>query len=172
MRNSLAYFPDGDGLCAQRACHVSGEDDELSERHGSDEDGKVKTLVVVEGKQDVLAMRKVLAEWPGQVVFCGRAVGESLQYPGCGIETIRLDARASGGRLYRAAGTMPMTRRRSTRLPFMYAGRPAEFQLSQPGTLEVSDAGQVRLVPGGAGKHTALQVDPAKKMGKSRRCAN
>lgn len=164
MRNALAYFADGTMVYVlsapatylARTMNYPGVLDQIK--------AKVKTLVVVEGKQDVLAMRKVLADWPGKVVFCGRSVGDSLLYPGAALEADFTWTPAHPVvDYYRAAGTMPYDTAALDAAAILYAGRPGEFQLSEPGTLEVTDAGEVRLAPGGAGKHTSLQLDSAKK---------
>ena len=45
---------------------------------------RVKRLVIVDSgapQQDVPALRKVLAEWPTPIIFCGKEVGGALPFP-------------------------------------------------------------------------------------------
>ena len=49
---------------------------------------RVKRLVIVDAgapQQDVAALRKVLAEWPTPIFYCGREVGEALPFPGASL---------------------------------------------------------------------------------------
>jgi hypothetical protein len=128
---------------------------------------KVRSLVVAEGhlEADVPAARKLFAEWPTPVVVVGREVGEALRFPGDSIE--RDFAWSTTHPIvdaYRAAGTMPYDAPAHAMAAALHAIRAdkAYFQLSDPGTFEVSSDGKLTLVPG-AGSHRRLLVDPEKK---------
>lgn len=86
MRNSLAYFPDGmvavvssaPATYLARILDYAGTKDLIQ--------SKVRVLVVSECKQDAVAMRRILAEWPTPIVFCGSDIGKALPYPGASID--------------------------------------------------------------------------------------
>jgi hypothetical protein len=127
---------------------------------------RVKLLVVVDAgaPQDVSAMRKVLAEWPTPMVFCGRDVGESLLFPAASIEK---DFAWSPAHpvvdAYRAYKPMPYDAPAWDLAAAYYAVHPDSgfFKLSDPGTLAILDDGSLKFAPGGAGKVRRLSADPA-----------
>src|SRR5207244_3876423 len=50
---------------------------------------RVRRLVIVDApgpQRDVAALRKVIAEWPTPVFYCGKDVGEAALFPGEAIE--------------------------------------------------------------------------------------
>jgi hypothetical protein len=129
---------------------------------------RVKRLVIVDSgaaQQDVPAMRKVLTEWPTPIFFCGRAVGEALPFPAAAIENDFtwapehpvVDA-------YRAYRAMPYDAPSYDLAAVHYAVHPDSgfFQLSEPGTVSVSDDGAMTFVAGG-GNVRSLSVDASKK---------
>ena len=111
-------------------------------------------------------MRRVLAEWPSPVVFCGREVGEAVKYPGAAIATdfdwppahpvVDYYTAAEEDALYTPAQDV---------VAALHAIRPKAdiFQASETGTIEVLDSGQLQFKPDPAGKHVRLAIDPAKK---------
>ena len=128
---------------------------------------RVKRLVIVDSgalQTDGAALRRVIAEWPGPLFYCGRAVGESLPFPAAAIEKDFawapmhpvVDA-------YRAYNHMPYDAPSYDMAALHYAVHPDSglFRLSEPGSLSVADNGAVAFMRGG-GKVCSLTVDPAK----------
>ncbi len=128
---------------------------------------KVRVLAVAEGslEADVLAAKRLFAEWPTPVVFAGRELGQTLRYPGSSIENDfawtphhpLVDA-------YRASGSMPYDAPAHAMAAALHAVRTDKnyFQLSGPGSIGIDESGKVKFVPG-SGNHRRLTVDPAQK---------
>jgi hypothetical protein len=124
---------------------------------------RVKRLVVVDSgePQDAAAMRKVLAEFPSPVVYCGKEVGDALMFPGAAVEKEfgwapahpLVDA-------YRAAGAGVYDFPSYDLAGMMYAVHlePGLFTVSEPGGIAVGDDGRMRFVAGGAGKVRSLGI--------------
>jgi hypothetical protein len=129
---------------------------------------KCRRLVIVDAgvpQQDVPAIRKVIAEWPSPIFFCSKEVGDALPFPGSALEKAFewsplhpvVDA-------YNAAGKMPYNAPSYDLAAAHFAVHPDSgfFQLSEAGSLVVSDDGKFTFKPGG-GQVQSLKVDPAKK---------
>ena len=166
MRNSLAYFPDGKvavissapATYLARILDYAGTRDLIQ--------SKVRVLIVSECKQDVAAMRRILAEWPTPIVFCGTEVGNSLPYPGASMEQDFAWTKAHPVvDFYRSARPMPYDTPSQDLAAILYAARPDAglLQASETGTIEVSDDGSLGFTPGAGGKHKRISVDAAKK---------
>jgi hypothetical protein len=128
---------------------------------------RVKMLVVVDSgePQDVAAMRKVLADFPSPIVFCGREVGEALPFPGAAID-----------KDFSWASAHPIVDAYHAWKPGVYdfpswdlaaalhAVHPDKgfFPLSDAGSITVSDDGRMRFSAGSGGVR-ALIADPAQK---------
>jgi hypothetical protein len=129
---------------------------------------RVKRLVIVDAgalQRDVPALRKVIAEWPTPIFFCPKEVGDALPFPGAALEKAFDWAPAHPVvDAYRAAGTMPYDAPSYDLAGAHYAVHPDSgfFQLSEPGSLTVSDDGKIGFKPGG-GQIRTLRVDPMKK---------
>jgi hypothetical protein len=129
---------------------------------------RVKRLVIVdsgESVQDVAALRKVLAEFPSPIIFCGKEVGESLVFPGASIETEFSWAPAHPvADAYRAYNKMPYDAQSYDLAAIHYAIHPDSgfFQLSAPGAVSIAGDGRLKLTPG-AGNVRSLVVDSSKK---------
>jgi hypothetical protein len=111
-------------------------------------------------------MKRVLAEWPTPIVFCGRDVGDALVYPGTAIEQDFAWTQAHPVvDYYRAAKPMPYDTPAQDLAAVFYAARPDSglLQLSDAGTIEVSDDGTLRFNNTADGKHKRVVVDPAKR---------
>ena len=138
---------------------------------------KVRQLVVAMGafpsgspessiKSDVIAARKVFADWPTPIVAVGAEVGEALPYPGASIEK---DFAWSPAHpvvdAYRTFKPMPYDAPASALAAMLQAVQPEEgfFKLSDPGTISVQDDGRTQFTPGPEGRHRYLIVDPAQK---------
>ena len=130
---------------------------------------RVKRLVIVDAgapHQDVPALRKILAEWPGPVFLCGREVGESLLFPGFSIGTqFAWTPTHPVADAYRAYRPMPHDTPSHDLAAAHFAVFPESgfFQLSETGTIGVDDGGQLRFAPGGPGKARKLILDPSKR---------
>lgn len=128
---------------------------------------KARMLVMVDGVFTTplhrAAARKVLAEWPGPIVFVPNAVGEALKYPAASIDT---DFAWSPSHplvdAYRAAGTMPYDAPANELAAVLHAVREKEklFGVSETGAVTIADDGKATFTPG-AGKHRQLVLDPA-----------
>jgi hypothetical protein len=129
---------------------------------------RVKRLVIVDAgapQQDVPAIRKVLAEWPTPIFFCGKEVGEALPFPGTSIEKDFAWAPAHPvADAYRAYKAMPYDAPSYDLAAAHYAVHPDSgfFQLSDAGTVSVGDDGRMKFSAGG-GDVRSLTVDPSKK---------
>ncbi len=165
MRNSLTYFDDGwvavvlgaPATYLARVLDYDGTRDLIK--------SKVRTTIISECRQDVVAMRRVLAEWPAPIVFCGRDVGDALPYPGSSIEQDFAWTKAHPVvDFYRASKPMPYDYPSQDPAAVLYAARPDAglFQLSS-GSLEALDDGGMRFTPSPEGKHKRITVDPAKR---------
>ncbi len=163
MRNSLAYIEDGwvtvilsaPATYLARILDYAGTPDLIK--------SKVRTTIISDCRQDVAAMRRVLAEWPTSLVFCGRDA--ALPYPGSSIEQDFAWTNAHPVvDFYRAYKPMPYDAPAQDLSAALFAVRPDSgfFQLS-PGLIEVLDDGGMRFTPSADGKHKRLIADPGKK---------
>jgi hypothetical protein len=129
---------------------------------------KCRRLVIVDAgvpQQDIPAIRKVIAEWPTPIIFCPKEVGDSLPFPGSALEkTFEWSPQHPAVDAYKAAGTMSYNAPSYDLAAAHYAVHPDSgfFQLSEAGSLTVSDDGKFSFKPG-AGQVQSLKVDPAKK---------
>ena len=115
---------------------------------------------------DVAAAKKVLSEWPGQIIACGNEVGEALLYPGSSIEKDYAWAPVHPVvEAYKAAGSMPYDAPSLDMAAMLYAGRPNEayFRLSEPGLIKIRDDAGTEFTPSANGKHRHLIIDAAQK---------
>jgi hypothetical protein len=128
---------------------------------------RVKRLVIVDAsKQDAPAMRKVLAEFPSPIFYCPKQVGDALPFPGESLDKEFAWAPAhpivDAIKAYKSGSYNPPTYDMAAAL---YAVHPDKgfFQLSEPGSLNVSDDGALRFAPSANGKVRTLIADPAQK---------
>jgi hypothetical protein len=128
---------------------------------------RVKMLVVVDSgePQDVPAMRKVLAEFPTPIVFCGKEVGEALPFPGASIDKDFAWAPAHPVvDAYHAwkPGTYDFPSYDLAAI--LHAVHPDKgyFKLSEPGAIVVGDDGILTFAPG-KGQVKSLIADPGQK---------
>lgn len=121
---------------------------------------KVRCLAIAADGQfaaDAGALKRLLAEWPTEIVIAGADVGDALPFPAASIEKDFawapnhpvVDA-------YRAYRPLPYDAPAAAMAAALYAVRPQEgyFKLSAPGTASVGPAG---------GKHRMLEPDLAQK---------
>jgi hypothetical protein len=130
---------------------------------------RVRMLVIVdtgEGgvRQDVPALQRVLNDWPGPVVYCGKEVGEALPFPAASIDKDFAWAPANPViDAYRAYKTMPYDAPCWDLAAALYAVHPDQgFFGTEQGTLQVADDGTLKFTAG-SGSHKALRVNPEKR---------
>lgn len=129
---------------------------------------RIKQFVIVDtgaGRQDAVALRKVLAEWPTPIVYCGRDVGEALLFPGADLEKAFawapvhpvVDA-------YTAFKPMPYDAPLYDLAAVHYAVHPTSgfFTLSGPGSITVANDGGMTFAPG-SGNVRRITLDSAKR---------
>lgn len=128
---------------------------------------RVKMLVVVDSgdRQDVPAMRKVLAEFPSPIVFCGKEVGDALPFPGASIDKDFAWAPAHPiVDAYHAFRPGTYDFPSYDLAAVLHAVHPDKgfFGLSDAGEIAVGDDGGMRF-QAGSGKVRSLIADPAQK---------
>jgi inosine-uridine nucleoside N-ribohydrolase len=117
-------------------------------------------------KADIRAAQKLFAEWPTPIVASGFEVGNELRFPAASIERdFTWNDNHPVVDAYRAADKMPYDAQCWDLTSVLYAVRPEAgfFQLSEPGTISVSNDGNTKFTPGADGKHRYLILDPAQK---------
>jgi len=138
---------------------------------------KVRMLVMAAGnypaggpefaiKEDAVAARRVLSDWPTEVVAVGSEVGEALPFPGASIDKDFAWSQAHPvADAYRAYKQMPYDAPSTAMAAALYAVRPKEnyFKVSEPGSISVLDTGAVKFTPSAQGKHRYLIADPEQK---------
>jgi inosine-uridine nucleoside N-ribohydrolase len=115
---------------------------------------------------DTAAARKVLAEWPTEIIVSGFEVGSAITFPGASIEKDFawspahpvVDAYRAGDRMPYDAGTWDIS-------AVMQAIRPGEkyFKLSEPGVVQIADDGASSFTAKAQGRHRYLIVDAGQK---------
>jgi len=115
---------------------------------------------------DLVSAKRVLAEWPTPMVFCGREIGREILFPGESIEKdFAYNAAHPIADAYRASHNMPYDAPTCAMAAALYAARPDDgyFRTSEPGTVSLSDDGRLQFRPASDGKHRYLIADPAQK---------
>jgi hypothetical protein len=127
---------------------------------------RVKMLMIVDSgtAQDVPALRRLLAEWPSPIVFCGKEMGTALRFPAASIETGFAWAPANPiVDAYRAFQPMPYDAPLWDMPALLHAVHPDQgFFETDAGAIQITDDGAMKFAPG-SGNHHALRLDPAKK---------
>ena len=115
---------------------------------------------------DVAGFRKLLADWPAPIVMAGTELSEALPFPGASVDTgFRWAPDHPVVDAYRAFRTMPYDAPSRALAAVLHAASPAEryFDLSEPGTITVTDDGRTRFTPSPAGTHRHLIARPDQK---------
>lgn len=115
---------------------------------------------------DVAAARKVLADWPTEILFAGAELAKAAPFPATSIEKDFAWTQTHPLiEAYQAAGKMPYDAPTWDVAAVLQAVRPKEqyFKVSEPGTVTVSDNGAVTFTPKAGGRHRYLIADPSKK---------
>jgi hypothetical protein len=138
---------------------------------------KIKCLVIAAGgypdgqvdssiRADILAARRVFAEWPTPIVACGAEVGGAIKFPASSIERdFEWSPAYPVVDAYRAYQAMRYDAPASAMAAVLYAVKPQEnyFGLSPAGTIEVLPDGRTQFNATPGGKHKYLVVDPMKR---------
>lgn len=117
-------------------------------------------------KIDVPAARKLLAEWPGEVVLSGFEIGNTIQYDPARLDTDFLwTPNHPVVHAYRFYRKMPYREPLWDPTAVLYAVRPnaGYFSLSEPGRVLVKDAGETVFEPVPQGRHRYLMVNDAQR---------
>jgi hypothetical protein len=129
---------------------------------------RVRRVVIVESdgpQQDPVALRRFIADCPAPVLLCGRDVGDALPFPGSNLDTLFTSAAAHPVvDAYRAFKPMPYDAPAHDLAAMHFAVHPDSgfFAVSGPGSLSVSDQGELRFAEG-TGNVRRLTLEPAKK---------
>jgi hypothetical protein len=146
---------------------------------------KVQRLVVAVGEyptgpadptlaSDVLAFRKLFAEWPTPLIAVGQSTGDLVRY-----STLRLVQSLASvpahplvsvpahplAAVTQALVPQPADVSTTALAALLHAVHPDAdfFTLSEPGTIQVQDDGRTRFVPHPGGNHRYLSASPAQK---------
>jgi Inosine-uridine preferring nucleoside hydrolase len=117
-------------------------------------------------KSDVVAARKLFAEWPAPIVALGTETAARLKFPGASIET---DFAWSPSHpivdAYRAYRPMPYDAPAGNMAAVLYAVHPQDslFKLSPPGAIAILEDGRTKFTPSSTGRHRYLIFDPAQE---------
>ncbi|MBM3811697.1 MAG: hypothetical protein FJW20_08670 [Acidimicrobiia bacterium] len=129
---------------------------------GSYPDGKAEPSIAA----DIVAARKLFAEWPTPIVAVGAEIGEAIPFPGASIEKDFTYTPAHPvADAYKAHQAMPYDATTAAMAAVLHAVRAKDnlFQLSEPGVITVLDDGRTKFTPTEGGKHRYLRVDPAQR---------
>lgn len=113
---------------------------------------------------DLVAARRLFAEWPTPILAVGAEVGQALPFPAAAIEEGMAWAPAHPvADAYRAFRPMPYDAPASALAATLLAVHPdaGHFGLSDPGTISVSDDGRTTFTVTAGGPHRYATVDPA-----------
>jgi hypothetical protein len=117
-------------------------------------------------KTDIAAARKLLAEWPTEVILAGNEVGASIPFPATSLDKDFAWSQAHPvADAYRAAKQMPYDAGTWDLAAVLQAVRPGEkyFRVSDPGSIQIAADGSTSFSPTAQGKHRQLTMDPAQK---------
>ena len=108
---------------------------------------------------DIPAMQKVFAEWPGEIVQNPFEIGKQVMFPGSEVENNLgwegLNPVVEAYKLYRP---MPYDRPSWDILSVIYLLKPELFTKSVPGTVTVDAEGYTYFEPCECGKHIVLSA--------------
>jgi inosine-uridine nucleoside N-ribohydrolase len=187
----LAAEPDGSivfvqvGLSTNLARLLETQGDEISPLNGKELVAKkVRLLSIMAGAfggpsalytvpsdyaecnvvSDIPSAKKVIADWPTEIVFSGFEIGEHIQYPPKSMQDdfnyVKYHPIKDGYRFFKdgldkSTATFDLT-------SVLYAVRPDRgyFDLSSRGTVTVRDNGAVSFEPSKNGKHRFLIASP------------
>jgi len=112
---------------------------------------------------DIPSAKKVIAEWPTEMVFSGHEIGRLIQHPPVSMREdygyVKHHPLQDAYHFYRGLDKSQPTYDLTS---VLYAVRPNRgyFDLSPPGTVTVLDDGQTTFTPSENGKHRYMIVSP------------
>jgi len=112
---------------------------------------------------DIPSAKKLIAQWPSEMIFSGFEIGETIQHPGASMKEdygyVKYHPLKDAYHFYRGLDNPQPTYDLTS---VLYAVRPNRgyFDLSPPGTVTVMDDGQTTFTPGANGKHRYMIVSP------------
>ena len=113
---------------------------------------------------DIPSAKKMIANWPTEMVFSGHEIGRLIQHPGVSMKEdygyVKYHPLQDAYHFYRGLDNSQPTYDLTS---VLYAVRPNRqyFDLSQRGTVTVLDDGQTTFTPNENGKHRYMIVSPA-----------
>ena len=114
-------------------------------------------------KIDIPSAKKMVTEWPTEMVFSGHEIGRLIQHPGASMKEdygyVQYHPLKDAYHFYRGLDNSQPTYDLTS---VLYAVRPNRgyFDLSPPGTVTVLDDGQTTFKPDENGKHRYMIVSP------------
>ena len=176
IRNALSAYPDGTAamVLAGPPANLLNLIALTDGRHWVEK--KARVLTIAAGrfdspqpdavlKGDVKGFRKLLADWPGQIVFAGAELGDVL-FPGASIDTdFAWAPHHPVADAYRAYKSMPYDAPTRAMAAVLYAAAADQkyFRVSEPGIVTVLDDGRTQFNPSANGKHRYLILDADQK---------
>jgi inosine-uridine nucleoside N-ribohydrolase len=172
LREALAGQPDHSVVIVQvgfstNLAHLL-DDRELVAR-------KVKLLVMMAGdfakrnpeyniKMDIPSAQKLLRGWPTPIVTSGFEIGNSMLFPASSISR-DFPANHPVADAYKNYKNFPYDRPTWDITAALYAARPSDgyFSLSEPGTIEVDNAGVTTFVRSAEGKQRYLVMNDVQR---------
>ena len=112
---------------------------------------------------DIPSAKKVISEWPTEMIFNGFEIGEQIQHPGASMQGdygyVEHHPLKDAYHFYRGLDNSQPTFDLNS---VLYAVRPNRgyYDLSPPGTVTVLDDGQTTFAPSEGGKHRYMIVSP------------
>jgi len=112
---------------------------------------------------DIPSAKKLVAQWPTEMVFSGHEIGRLIQHPGASMKEdygyVKYHPLKDAYHFYRGLDNSQPTYDLTS---VLYVARPNRgyFTLSPPGTVAVLDDGQTTFTPSENGKHRYMIVSP------------
>lgn len=117
-------------------------------------------------KEDVKSCQKLVAEWPGEMVWSGFEVGRTIKFPARSIEhDFGWAPRHPVVDGYKRYMKFPYDRETWDLTAVLYAARPAAgyFTLSDAGRVAVDDKGFTKFEAAAGGRHRYLKVNDVQR---------
>ncbi|MGH9239816.1 MAG: DUF1592 domain-containing protein [Vicinamibacterales bacterium] len=117
-------------------------------------------------RNDVTGFRKLLADWPAPIVMAGAELNDTLPFPGASVDTSFTWApHHPVVDTYRAFRGVPYDAPSRTLAATLHGVSPDQryFDLSEPGTITITDDGRTRFTPSPTGMHRYLIARPDQK---------
>lgn len=183
-RKTLAKQPDGSvtivsvGFATNLALLLDSKPDKYSPLTGRELVArKVRLLSIMMGDYyenpfpeynvncDIPAMRKLMAEWPGEIVENPHEIGNAVRYP---LSLMRTKlASAEPNPLLVATSTlnpgMDAVQCQFDVMSVLYLVHPELFNISGRGTISIDEKGYNHFTPSPSGKHRYLTTTPAQE---------